>query len=425
MRSPAARLTLPFVALLIIALVSLSVVISVIDGAEHAGARAIAVALIAFGSSAVAVMLAVGLTGTHPPESPWRSSDPSAVVDAAPSASGDERMRLRSMLASTADGLFALDREGTVRYANPAAESFFGRSLGRQFLEVVRRHELAEIAEQARSGSRFTSAPVYLEPLDKWLQATVSPIAGGGEWASLVILRDVTDVRKAEITRRDFVANVSHELRTPLAGLKAVVETLRDGALDDRTAAEEFLVRADAEVDRLIHLVDELLQLARLEAGAQMAMSSIDLRQLLTSVVDRFSYQAARGGVKLTLDVQDRLAPVSVDAARISQAVGNLVHNAIKFTPMGGWVLVEGRQRGDETRIEVRDSGRGIDPLDVPRVFERFYVADRARSEGGTGLGLAIVKHVVLAHGGSVGAESTPGRGSAFWIVLPNPSLDT
>jgi two-component system phosphate regulon sensor histidine kinase PhoR len=254
------------------------------------------------------------------------------------------------------------------------------------------------------------------------MQATIAPIHGGGEWALVLSLADITEVRLAETTRRDFVANVPHELRTPLAGIKAVVETLRDGALHDPAAADEFLGRVDAEVDRLVHLVEELLQLSRIESGAApLHLAEVSPRTLLAACVDRFRHTAERAGVRLTLDTAEGLPMVRADAERLGQAVGNLIHNAIKFTPPGGSVTVSGSRMDGLVHLSVTDTGRGIDAADLPRIFERFYVADRARSGRGTGLGLAIVKHVVRAHGGTVEARSTPGHGSTFRISLPVP----
>ncbi len=335
-----------------------------------------------------------------------------------------ERSRLDALLAASADGLLALDAAGVVRYQNPAAVALIGRAEGRPLVEAARSHELHELVRAALGEGRRVTATLALEgPAASrgggWVQVTASPIVGGGGWDLLLILHDVTEVRRAEITRRDFVANVSHELRTPLAGIKAVVETLRDGALHDPAVAEEFLGRVDAEVDRLVQLVEELLQLARIESGAALVMEEIDPREVLRGCVDRFAHMAERAGVTLTLDLPPTLPRLHADAARLGQAVGNLIHNAIKFTPPGGAVRVRAVADGDALRIQVADTGQGIDPTDLPRIFERFYVVDRARSGRGTGLGLAIVKHVARAHGGTVAAESTPGRGSTFTVTLP------
>ncbi|MGD9891876.1 MAG: ATP-binding protein [Dehalococcoidia bacterium] len=334
-------------------------------------------------------------------------------------ALASEHSRLEALLAAGADAMFALDRHGVVRYVNPSAEALFGRSVGRSFTEVARNHELTGVVRGALAGNEPMGAAVHLEPQDLWLQAFANPIEGGGEWALLLILHDITEVRRAETTRRDFVANVSHELRTPLAGIKAVVETLRDGAIEDPETAEAFLVRVDMEVDRLVHLVEELLQLARIESGtAPMVLTEVRLADLLATCIDRFRHQAERAGITLRLEVPD-LPPIVADPDRLSHAIGNLVHNALKFTPSGGTITVAATRDDGATRISVADTGSGIDPADLPRIFERFYVADRARSRRGTGLGLAIVKHVVRAHGGRVWVESALGRGATFTIELP------
>jgi two-component system, OmpR family, phosphate regulon sensor histidine kinase PhoR len=330
-----------------------------------------------------------------------------------------ERSRLEALLASSADALIALDAAGVVRYANPAATARLGRLEDRPLVEGARNHELNDLVRDALGGGRRAAAQLSLDGVDTWVQATASPIAGGGGWAALVILHDITEVRRAESTRRDFVANVSHELRTPLAGIKAVVETLRDGAMHDTAAAEEFLGRVDTEVDRLVQLVEELLQLSRIESGAEMVMEPVRPEEILGLCVDRFTHMAERAGVQLTLDLPPSLPVIRADAARLGQAAGNLIHNAIKFTPAGGAVAVSAVRAGSALHIRVQDTGEGIDPADLPRIFERFYIADRARTGRGTGLGLAIVKHVVRAHGGTVDARSTPGRGSTFTLTLP------
>lgn len=330
-----------------------------------------------------------------------------------------QRERLEALLAASADALIALDSAGVVRYLNPAATALLGDAGGRPLAESARQHELTSLVQTALKDKQRASTSIYLDRRDAWVQATVSPILPGNGWAALMILHDISDVRRAESTRRDFVANVSHELRTPLAGIKAVVETLRDGAMHDPTAADDFLGRVDAEVDRLVQLVEELLQLARVESGAAMDLSTVRPRAMLEECIERFQHTAERAEVVLTLDAPTNLPAIVADPARLGQAVGNLVHNALKFTPSGGSVTVRAVTDREQLRITVTDSGSGIDAADLPRIFERFYVADRARGRHGTGLGLAIVKHIVRAHGGTVEASSSPGRGSTFSITLP------
>lgn len=343
-----------------------------------------------------------------------------------------ERSRLEELLAASADALIVVDRDGRTQYLNLAAKALFGEAIGRPLVEMARNHDLNSLIrkalpsrhtpERAATGQRF-AASIHLDSPDIWVQASTSPIGGDTSWAMLVVLHDITEVRRAETARRDFVASISHELRTPLAGIKAVVETLRDGALHDPDAADEFLERVDTEVDRLVQLVEELLQLARIESGAALNRTAVEPNALLEACVERFRYQAQRAGLTLTLDAPAELPDIHADPARLDQAVGNLIHNALKFTPTGGTVSVSASAESRHLTITVTDTGIGLDPADLQRVFERFYIVDRARSgHQGTGLGLAIVKHVALAHGGAVEAKSTPGHGSSFSIILPLPS---
>jgi two-component system phosphate regulon sensor histidine kinase PhoR len=227
-------------------------------------------------------------------------------------------------------------------------------------------------------------------------------------------------VRRLETVRRDFISNISHELRTPLAGLKALVDTLRGGAIKDRPAAKRFLKRMDAEVDALTQMVEELLELSRIESGqAPLRLTPTPVAEVVIPPLDRLRPQAERAGLALTVQLPPELPSVLADADRVRLVLTNLVHNAVKFTPPGGRIVVTAQAAGDQVLFSVQDSGVGIPASDLPRVFERFYKADRARSGGGTGLGLAIAKHVVQGHGGSIWAESVEGQGSTFHFTLP------
>ena len=230
----------------------------------------------------------------------------------------------------------------------------------------------------------------------------------------------MTELRRLELVRKEFVANVSHELRTPLASIRAVVETLEAGAIDDPTVAMDFLGRIVGEVDRLAALVDELLDLARLESGRiTLKLDSIDPHTLITAGVERLRPQIERARLRLVSDVGHDLPAVLVDRARIEQVLLNLVHNAIKFTPAGGTIQVSAERTGDAIEVTITDTGVGIPEAELPRVFERFYKSDKARRSDGTGLGLAIAKHIVHAHAGTIRATSKPGEGSSFSFTVP------
>lgn len=335
-----------------------------------------------------------------------------------------ERAQLEALLNASSDATVAVDTGARIVYANDAARALFtlagGAPLGRPFIEAVRDHDLNQlVVAAAQRGERSVRVIAYGQA-QRWLQATAVPIEGAGNWAALSVFHDLTEVRQLDSMRRDFISNVSHELRTPLAGIRAAAETLQEGALDDRPAAEEFLGHIQRESDRMTQLVEELLELSRIESGAApLRFEQLDLAALMDETVQRFGQQAERAG--LTLASTSRAGPVYVigDGERLERALGNLVANAIKFTAAGGTVTVAAAPADDGVSLTVTDTGVGIELEQQGRVFERFYKADRGRGSGGIGLGLAIVKHIVLAHGGSVAVESRPGRGSTFTIRLP------
>lgn len=333
-----------------------------------------------------------------------------------------ERSRLAAVLQHMADGVLFTDAAGQVLLLNPAAavllEAGEPGALGRTLTQVVRHHQLVELWQRCQQTGQEQSGLLEMGHLGRFLQVIVTPVQEAGAPAYLVILQDLTRLRQLERVRRDFVSNVSHELRTPLAAIRAAADTLRDGALDDRPAAERFVDKIEVEVNALAQLVEELLELARIESGqAPLRLQPAAVGDLLLPPVERLRPQAERAGLELRLEVPADLPPALADAERIRQVVLNLVHNAIKFTP-AGQVTVSAERAGDELLIAVRDTGVGISEDDLPRIFERFYKADRARSDGGTGLGLAIARHIVQGHGGRIWAESVEGRGSTFFFTL-------
>ncbi len=334
-----------------------------------------------------------------------------------------EQSRLIAALDSIIDAVIAVDAEDRISYANLAAEGLFMRPrhelVGNSLTWVMPNDELIAAVRESRREGR-SEVELVDRPSKRQLQVITTPIIGVRDWAALAVFRDLTEIRRIEQVRRDFVANVSHELRTPLASIKAVIETLQSGALDDRPVAEDFLSRADVEVDRLAQMVEELLELSRIESGdVPLAREAVDMIAVVSHAVIRLRAQAEKQEIRLEVEDEPVIPAITGDAQRLERAVLNLVHNAIKFTPRGGTVTVRVRSDDAHVAVSVTDTGTGIDPADIPRVFERFYKADQSRHGGGTGLGLAVVKHTVEAHGGNVTVESQPGKGSTFTFAVP------
>lgn len=339
------------------------------------------------------------------------------------SAAEQERERLIAAMNSSSDAIIALDREARVLFANTTAEILFARSVteieGNPLVWIVPDEQVLESVRVSQAEHRRFSQLIDRGGR-RFFQVVTTPIVRGGNWAVLLVFTDITEVKRTELIRRDFVANVSHELRSPLAGIKAVIETLMSGAIDDRANAEDFLQRADAEVDRLIQLVEELLELSRIEsADAPLVLRDLDLVPLLRDASERLRPQAERKRQRINLEISQEQSLVLADRGRIERALTNLLHNAIKFTPEDGVITLGLKHSAGVATITVQDTGIGIDSEDLPRIFERFYKSDHSRGSVGTGLGLAIVKHTAEAHGGSVSAESRLGLGSTFSLLLP------
>lgn len=345
----------------------------------------------------------------------------------------EERAKLAAILETMGDGLVMIGHDGEIVLANSAAERLMNpirrpqrdrprrEVSGRALIEVAPDHELPQLVENVRQRGQVSSLLLELGAGRRTIRAVAAPVRGVAEGQVLLVLQDLTEVRRLETARRDFVANISHELRTPLASLKALVETLDGGAIEDDEAARHFLSLMNGEVDHLTQLVRELLELSRIESGqVPLAREPIAPCDLIALAVARLATQAERAELTLSAEERAGLPQVFADRERISQVFLNLLHNAIKFTPGGGRITVGAEQHGAAIAFQVRDSGTGIDPDDLPRIFERFYKADKARSGGGTGLGLAIAKHLIGAHGGTLSAHNnTDGPGATFVFTLP------
>jgi two-component system phosphate regulon sensor histidine kinase PhoR len=341
----------------------------------------------------------------------------------------EEQSRLAAVLDHMADGVIITDESSRVQLINAAAARLLDTSeeaaLGRTFAQVAPYHGLIEMWKSCRDQGDEQMEMVEVSRQGLFLQAIATPFTEADAEGYLVILQDLTRIRRLETIRRDFISNISHELRTPLAGLKALVDTLRGGAIKDQPAAKRFLKRMDAEVDTLTQMVEELLELSRIESGlVPLRLAPTPVSEVVIPPVERLRPQAERAGLELIARVPPELPGVITDVDRARLVLVNLVHNAVKFTPPGGRVVVSAElaaqeSERDEVILSVQDTGVGIPADDLPRIFERFYKADRARSGGGTGLGLAIAKHVVQGHGGRIWAESVEGEGSTFFFTLP------
>jgi two-component system phosphate regulon sensor histidine kinase PhoR len=336
----------------------------------------------------------------------------------------NERGLLATVMESMTDGVVIVNQDGNVELINPAAERLFNTSLqqanGQSLIEVFRHHQLVEVWKECLQSGELQTTSFETSVNRLYIQAIAVSLHQSLHGSTLLVLQDLTRMRRLELVRRDFVSNVSHELRTPLASLKALTETLQEGALEDPPAARRFLLRMENEIDNLTQLVTELLELSRIESGkVPLKMRVVQPAELIERAFDRMEIQAERAGLKISRENNPSLPPIIIDRDRLEQVLVNLVHNAIKFTPPGGEIAI-GAATG-ENRVEffVRDTGVGISPEALPRIFERFYKADRSRSGGGTGLGLSIARHLVEAHGGRIWAESVPGKGSTFTFSIP------
>jgi two-component system phosphate regulon sensor histidine kinase PhoR len=335
--------------------------------------------------------------------------------------SGD-RARLATVLDNMADGIIMTDIEGNISLANNAARKLFNfkNVTENPLIEVVRDHEMDEVLKLCLKTAKTQTAQYESGTSNRYIRAIAIPIVQDKLSGILLLIQDLTELRNLQTTRRELIGNISHEFRTPLAGIKAMVETLRDGAVDDKEVARDFLTRIDDEVERLTQIVAELTELSRIETGkAELILEPVNLNLLVEEVITQLSPQVERQQLSVDKVLDDSLPPVQADKARIRQTIVNLIHNAIKFTDPGGKVTVTTRVHGGLVTLDISDTGVGIAKSDLPHVFERFYKGDRARSGEGTGMGLAIAKHVVEAHGGSIRAQSEEGKGSTFSFSLP------
>lgn len=338
------------------------------------------------------------------------------------------KSRLEAVLHYTVSGLMLLDTRCRVVMMNPAAEKLFGlapgAAVGRHNIEVVRDYHLSTAINEAMRNHQVVSREVtFLYPEERTVRAYVAPVWEDKEVTGLIVVfHDITELRRLERMRTEFVASVSHELRTPLTAIRGFSETLLDGALADKAAAEHFLRIIDDEARRLTALIDDLLDLSRLELKrANLKLENFALLPLVESIAASLKPRLDKAALTLSVEIKDPELAVQADRDRIRQVLLNLIDNSIKYTPAGGRISISAAALDGTVRVAVADTGRGIPSEDLERIFERFYRVDKARSrsEGGTGLGLAIVKHIIELHGGKVEAQSELGKGTTIAFTIP------
>jgi two-component system phosphate regulon sensor histidine kinase PhoR len=338
-----------------------------------------------------------------------------------------ESNQLSVILDTMADGVIVVNSNGQVELMNLSAEWMLespNREADRiQLAEVVRDDGILQLVSEARATRQTRQAELELVHRRRFLNVIATPLSEGSDEGVLLTLQDVTSLWQVETTRREFVSNVSHELRSPLAAIRAMTETLQDGALNDTDTAQDFLTRILNDTQRMTTMVNELLELSRLESGqAPIHLAPVSLESVVAEIESRFDVSPDHERLKLETNVPDGIPLVMGEADKLNQVLANLVENAVKVTGDGGLISISANATDRWVEVKVSDNGIGIAREHLPHVFERFYKVDRSRRDGGTGLGLAIVKHLVQAHGGDIKVESVEGEGSAFSFTLPRAS---
>ena len=331
--------------------------------------------------------------------------------------------QLEALGLAVLEAIVCVDPHSRVTYATPGARSLFeagGEAVGRSLIEFTRSAELDQLAADALAYAGVAGGP--RDELDRVIPIANRPFrvrAAAFDGGAVLALSDVSELQRLGRARRDFVANISHELRTPLTSIRLLLEDLLAGAPRDPGESVPLLRKIQVEVEALQQMAQELLDLSQIESGRMpLRLVPASIEQLAAETIERFAAQAERKRQTIEVDVAASLS-VLADVELVGRALGNLLHNAIKFTPDEGRVRLRAYPQAGDAVIEVSDTGPGVPPEDLPRVFERFFRGDRARAGGGTGLGLAIAKHVVEAHGGRIWAENEPGQGATFRFILP------
>jgi two-component system phosphate regulon sensor histidine kinase PhoR len=338
-----------------------------------------------------------------------------------------ESNHMSVVLDTMTDGVIVINGNGQVELMNLAAEWMLEspnhKAAGNPLAEVVRDHEILQLVSEATATRQTRQAELELVHRWRFLNVIATPLSEGSDDGVLLTLQDATRLWQVETTRREFVSNVSHELRSPLAAIRAITETLQDGAINNPDVAQDFLTRIQNDVQRMTTMVNELLELSRLESGQiPLHLAPVNLKSVVKEIESRFGSGPEDKHLTLDTIVPDDTPLIIGEVDKLIQVLGNLVENAVKFTGDGGSISISAETTDRWVEVKVGDTGVGISREHLPHVFERFYKVDRSRRDGGTGLGLAIVKHLVQAHGGEIKVDSVEGEGSIFSFNLPRAS---
>ena len=336
--------------------------------------------------------------------------------------------KLEAVFGSMFDGVMVIDQSGEILLMNQTLKDLWNvtqNPVGRKPLEVIRNMEIQQLTDKVLQGKAGVTSQELsvLVPEEKFFQVHATPVIREGQVDGVVLVfHDITKLRHLERVRRDFVANVSHELRTPIATIKGYAETLLDGALDDKANAKDFIQIIYSDSDRLAILINDLLELSQIESGnMNLSLNECSLEMLINRAIKLLQPMLLDKSITIKFDVPVDFPKLKVDETSIVQVFLNLIENAIKYNKPQGSITISAYKKDPAIVISISDTGIGIPEEDLPRIFERFYRVDKARSRqlGGTGLGLSIVKHIIQAHNGEMSVRSELGQGSTFTITLP------
>lgn len=340
----------------------------------------------------------------------------------------ESKTLLETVFFSMFDGVMVVDAKGKILLMNQSLKNFLkieDDPAGKLPVEVIRNADVQRMVEEILNSTRnFIVKEISFEvEEEKIFLIHATPVRREGKtYGAVLVFHDITELRRLEKIRQDFVANASHELRTPVTNIKGYAETLLEGAMEDRENAQRFLKVLLTEANRLTALINDLLDLTKIETGdLKLNLRPVDLKEVAEKVIFQLKRQAEEKSVEINMEISEGLSKVKADEKKMGQILANLIDNAIKYNRIGGKVRITAKETDDFVRVEISDTGIGIPEKDLPRIFERFYRVDKVRSRelGGTGLGLSIVKHLVHKQGGEIDVESKEGAGSTFSFTIP------